>query len=267
MSLKSPILHAWDKLVDVYVASQKEEFHPDYKKDPEQFRMLMRSEIRIEREMKKYFKDLSIQRIPGLIDWGKYSLNKKANDYDFLTSEWDGENLILKVLLSKALSDALTAGGMSGEDELGINIGWTDKFPPAIKFLNNYSLKLAKGLNDVTKERVKEVIKQSILDGDEITIASQKIADVIDDPVRARMISRTESVRAFSEGRLTVGREIGAEYKGWSATLKRCELCSYLDGQSVKIDDGFKDLQGAEIKSAPRHPNCRCLVRLYMKKP
>lgn len=253
-----------DALIDLYMASDGEEFHPEYRKNKKLFRRLMLAEIRTKRMLVKYFENQS-KRVSKLIDWSIYE-PKKASISDFITARWEDEKIILRILLSEALKEAIVAGGKSTEEETKIDIGWGVNYNPAITFLEKYTIKLSGQITDTTVSRIKKSLSSSIEQGLNIKEASKKISDIIDDPVRAKMIAQTESVRAYSEGRLAVAEEIGAEYKQWSATLERCELCGHLDGQIVKIKDSFSDLNGKEVLAPPRHPRCRCLVRIKFKK-
>jgi len=68
------LIEASYALSNIIVASENrhEDFSKSYKKDKEAFSQLIASGIKLERLLKKYFRDLSVQ-IPNEIDWSNYS--------------------------------------------------------------------------------------------------------------------------------------------------------------------------------------------------
>lgn len=73
---------------------------------------------------------------------------------------------------------------------------------------------------------------------------------------RARVLARTETIRAYNEAQLNSYEQLGAMgvkvEAEWSAAEddRVCSLCEPLDGVVMSIDEA----RG----SIPRHPNCRC---------
>ena len=250
------------KLHNLYVAKASgEEFHPDYKKHPKLFNKLVRSDLALERELGKYFNSLAKQRLKDYINWRQYDVDiLHASITDWVTADWSPERLLLKVILTKTLTDALEAGGELTELDTKIDIGWTAQMPTASEFMRKYTLKLAGALTDVTIDRVKNSLATSFDLGEGQAEAVKRLLDVIDDPRRAATIAHTEAVRAFAGGRLGVAAEIGADRKRWDATVGACEICAPMDGEVVGLDESFSSGDDAP----PAHPNCRCLVNILM---
>ena len=81
---------------------------------------------------------------------------------------------------------------------------------------------------------------------------------------RARMIARTETLRALNESRVAAIREAAAHglvdpetaVLVWVASPDACPECAPHDGETAPIDEGF------EFGGPPLHPNCRCAVTL-----
>jgi hypothetical protein len=249
------------KVANTFAASVSgEQFHKGYKKYPKLFTLLTRSDMATERELKKYFKGLTT-RVHDYINWQKYSVQlMQASPLDWITADWSPERLLLKVLLTKTLTDALEAGGNYTELDTNIDIGWNINDATASKFMTNYTLKLAGGLTDTTIDRVKASLANSFSQGFNNSQATEALLNVIDDPKRAATIAHTEAVRAFTQGRLAVAEQIGADRKRWDATGGACEICAPLDGTVVGLDDEFE----GSIDEPPAHPNCRCLVNILM---
>lgn len=238
-----------------------EQYHPDYQKNKNVFRLVVKSDRQMEKKMAEYLKGLA-GRLANQINWINYTNSLKAFDLKrFIDADWDGETLLLKVIITEALKDALIAGGNLTEEDLNIDIGWNGTSKPALDFLNKYSLKLAKDLTDTTVKKVKASIETSIDNGEDQQQAVKRLMDIIDDPKRAATIAHTESVRAFSQGRLAVAEEVGADRKQWKTTFNPCPICQPLDGDIVKLDKSFEN----EIDAPPAHPNCRCIIRILMK--
>lgn len=237
-----------------------EEFHKDYRKEKSIFRNVVRTDTELENQLTSYFKDFA-SRIEQYIDWNAYQGEAlTASIKDFILANWDEEALNLRVILTGTLVFAITAGGNLLEKETGIDIGWSSKEHPAIEFLNKYTVKLAKQLTDTTEKRIRQSLALSIQNGESQTQAVSRLASVIDDPKRAARIAHTETVRAFSAGRMEVARQIGATHKMWDATVGPCPLCQALDNKVVSLDELFD----GEYDAPPRHPNCRCLVKIFM---
>ena len=85
---------------------------------------------------------------------------------------------------------------------------------------------------------------------------------------RAYTIAHTERAMAYEYGRYQHTKDLIAEgllpmqKKTWSAARNEstCGRCLYLHGQTVPIDDSFKESDGKEIFLPPLHPLCRCAV-------
>lgn len=258
-----------DEGVDIYLAAlDGEPFHPEYKKYPDLFKRLIRADLRTEREMKKYLKDFAL-RINRDMDWDEYNRRKASiNLDDFIEIDWDEEAINLRVILSKTLVDAVVAGGESIMRDKGIPDDWDDSSPPVIKFLREYTFDLVKGLNNTSRDRLRESLTTSLELGESTDEAVDRINDVINDPRRAATIARTESVNAYSNGREQVGIRIGADRKGWDAFVGKttCVRCrDGLNGQVVKIDQNFKStVDSWEGPGPAAHPGCRCHKKIYM---
>lgn len=242
-----------------------EPFHEEYKKNKETFRLLVKSELKTKRLFKAYFKNLSV-RIMDYIDWVKYQ-NKvlSAGEIDnWIDLDWDGETVDVRVNLTQGLVDALRAGAQSAEDEFNIPTDWTPTSTAFNDYLRDYVVSLSGDLVDTTIDRITSAIKTSLSNHETVAEATKRISDVIDDPKRAEMIARTESIRAFAAGREEAGAIMGASHKEWYATYKACPICGAMDGQQVKINEEFK-YQDLRFLRPPGHPNCRCYIRLIFK--
>jgi len=136
----------------------------------------------------------------------------------------------------------------------------------ALDFLVNYNLQL---LGNVTREladNIKQQISVGIVTGDSIAKIGEKIGGVITDPKefrlagktvfktaqrRVEVITRTEALRAFGQGRSKFYDGIGVKRVVWVTTgdERTCPECGPLNGKEFLIE---------ERPPIPRHPACRC---------
>lgn len=244
-----------------------EEFHPDYSKDKDIFRRLVKSDRQLESGLNKYFSGLS-SRLLDSANWSAYEI-RVANVVDDLfdqmvTVSWNDEVLSIKILITKALKEAIIAGGNLTEKETKVDIGWNANAPTAIDFIDSHGLSLAKRLTKTTEEKIKSALKLSLNNGEKTSEAKKRINEIIDDPRRSATIAHTEAVNAFSMGRLETARQIGADRKEWHTTIKPCEICRPMNKQIVKIDESFLTGLGDKVDAPAAHPNCRCAVRILM---
>lgn len=250
-----------EELVALYHASELpgEEYHPGYKKNMDIFRKIARSDMETESEMGLYF-EKQAKRVIKNTDWDAYEV-RKASLLDMVTVKWVDDKLNLTLLLGKTLVDALEAGGEFTQIEQKIDSGWSSNDAPAVEFLNKYTPKLAGNLTDTTIDRIKSSLKYSVTNGESTAEAKARLFKVINDKKRAASIAHTESVRAFTGGRLLVGYEYGADRKRWDTTSKPCAICAEQARKgAVPIDKPFSN----GIWATPAHPNCRCLIKLLL---
>jgi SPP1 gp7 family putative phage head morphogenesis protein len=79
---------------------------------------------------------------------------------------------------------------------------------------------------------------------------------------RARLITRTETIRALNDARLAAYQQAqlhglvdGAAELVWVASPDACPVCSALDGTTSPVMAGFAE-------GPPAHPACRCTIDL-----
>ena len=109
---------------------QGEQFNPRYFKDPENFKKMIRADVKIERVLVKYFRSLG-KRLEDKVDWFDYQSRAFKGSLVQPESQWKGEVLTLEVLITESLEGAFEAGGLSAEKQVGFNIGFTAKQPAA----------------------------------------------------------------------------------------------------------------------------------------
>lgn len=247
----------------LYSAADGEQFAKGYRKYPKVWRLVTASDMALEKSLLSYFRKLS-KEVATNINWYEYEQRvnkvKQASVLDFITVNWTEQSLVVKVLLVKALRDAIEGGGSFVELETAINIGWTADNKYAQSFLQKYAVKLSGNLSKSTIELVKSSLDMSISLGESQSEATSRLSKVIANPRRAATIAHTETVRAFAGGSASVAAQVGVDRKQWDSTIGACPICAPLDGMIVALDKPFT----TGIFAEPAHPNCRCLTKFLM---
>ena len=110
------------------------------------------------------------------------------------------------------------------------------------------------------EETTLKAVRQTLANGFDQHKGWRQIADeltaVIDNPVRAEMIARTELSWAYTQGALHMYRSGGVAKVQWRANNDQrcCERCRAMHGKVYPIDD---------CPSLPMHPRCRCTYMPY----
>jgi SPP1 gp7 family putative phage head morphogenesis protein len=191
--------------------------------------------------------------------------------------DYDSWDIRLKALLDSKLQTLLAVGADEMAHQLGIAASWNVHNPESIKFLSNYTIRLAKQINGTTERTLRQIISDKIADGKTLREIRDDVQQALPDITRARaeMIARTETARAQEAGRHYQAQDAGAVRKVWSADAACCEFCAEVDGKTVDIESDFFS-QGDQIKLdddgpkmaldyedvgyPPLHPNCGCTL-------
>jgi len=163
--------------------------------------------------------------------------------------------------VNDVISEAYGKGMDEAEKQFQIN------FIPdgqKVDFLEKYTFDNIKGMNDEIAEKLRKELSQALLNGENITSIKNRVKDVMgiaED--RARMIARTEYVRAQNQGSLDGAKQSGLKLmKKWDAHLdsRTSTVCKDLDGVTIPLDDKFH-WKGKIFDAPPAHPNCRSVLQ------
>lgn len=236
-----------------------EPFHPTYLKDKENFRKLLESAMKLETGLKGYFSHLA-SRIQQGVDWTVYHQKIQGSVY---TSDifWEGEIIQLQTEFTDNTDIAFDIGASDGQQDMGLTISYDSKDPAAIEAIRTYTGQLAKDLTDTTHEATRQSILRSIALGETQEQAVKRLQQIINDPKRAAKIAHTETVRAYTEGKIAVGKEVGATQKMWrDGQSGACPICRSLNQQTVAFDDAFP----GGFNGPPAHPWCKCNMKVIV---
>jgi hypothetical protein len=202
------------------LATTEPDFAPNYYDYPDALSQLLKASARLKMELKRFNKRQA-EDIGLRVDLSHIH-QIKLDQFDklgiFIDFMWDEDAADLSTIFATHLPGTIAASGLMSWMEIGITIDFGPSDLPAQKFLERHVSRLAKDTTDVTRERVKNTIRQGLLAGKDREALEEDLADVFDNASRRRMIAQTESVLAFSEGRIQAEIEMGATEKRWPST-------------------------------------------------
>lgn len=133
--------------------------------------------------------------------------------------------------------------------------------------IKDFSLNRLREINDTTRAKMQDLLKNSLTEGDSIPQIASKLRQQFDvESYRAKLIARTESLRSSNFASYAVYSENGIEGKEYIATNDGRVRDEHLaaDGQVVRMDapftlgDGTKCMFAGQSGVAKHDCNCRC---------
>ena len=270
-----------EKLGRVILAAEK--WHKDYRKDPVSHGKLINAETRLERLLRKYFREFAEQRLPYMINWIAYNTEiqrvQAADDFKIDVLIEDGpfgnEDALLIQTLYDPVEAAVALGVASGEKVYSLDVGISrtsavvrqtareivaelvgKRLNKDGQIIDNPNAKFR--ISDKTRKDIRESLSTSIALGEDQTAATERLTRTVKDPRRAGTIARTEAVNSYQRGLLAMGQESGAVGKQWQS-VNPDDICGVNAAQGIiKLDERF----ASGHLSPSAHPNCRCTMRL-----
>lgn len=170
------------------------------------------------------------------------------------------------IIAAEELDSTLRASAGQEVKEITIQgVTFSVKNIAATEWLRAHVGELIKTLPQTTLDEVREVIVQVYEEKKSVEVMTREIAASIGDRKRARLIARTETLRAANEGQKKMWQEAksvglldSSDLQVWlvSADEKLCKKCEPYDGVTAPIGEEFDE------GGPPLHPNCRCTVGL-----
>lgn len=248
---------ALDALEELHVnVRAAEEWLDSYKRDPAIFRALVGYEGQLQTAVAEYLHDL-VPRAVGFIDWTVLKASGAPNADDPV---WDEERRLLTVAVLDLITEIVALGAVAGESEFEIPISFDSLHDAIMQAARKQVATLVRGATDTTRKLIRESIAQSIALGEDVNAATERLMNVIDNPLRAETISQTEPVNAYQKGYNLYAKQTGAISKEWDGLAGACQICSLLIGTTVGIDEMFVLPNGTELEHPAGHPRCRCSI-------
>lgn len=177
--------------------------------------------------------------------------------------DWSVEN----DLLYTAITPTLVAMAVeTGNQALAVLPGGVDPaviHEGALRFLKDYGFDLIKNINDKTAGVVREAVSDFLSTPGMTRRDLEDLLSPTFGPVRAEMISVTETTRALAEGEKIVSenlQKLGIQILDiWNTDNddKVCPICAPRNGKAR--GDGWVD-------DPPAHPRCRCWITHKVKR-
>jgi len=151
----------------------------------------------------------------------------------------------------------------------GIGIGGDlMNFPQAQEWIRQHRIEFserwAKSVGNHTNNRIRAQLAEGWRQNEGMEDLIGRVKNVYREAsdVRAEMIARTESNRAYSSANLEMARELGAATKFWiisGTPYSLVDVCSENDARgSIPMTGMFTDIDGLPIDGPPAHVNCLC---------
>jgi len=256
-------------------AEPGESYHEKYKKDRESFRKLINQEMKLEKTIRRFQKDLK-NHIPDLIDWQAYALGqaKMSGPEKWRELRQDLERRILT-----DLEPAFALGKKYGEAQFRVPSDISVDDP---KVQGAFRKRVANTANSVVKTfkkrlfaKLKTVLRKRTLEAEEFPGEpfndypfgftdefKTDLETVADDPSKANEIGRTEVIAAVAISLLLYAEVAGGKMKTWRTVGGAEEICRELEGKKVPIGEPFDSLVGPVDMPPDPHPRCRCYLDL-----
>lgn len=109
-------------------------------------------------------------------------------------------------------------------------------------------------LDATTLDRIGTALASGLDQGLSPSDIASEINDVLNDPLRAMVIARTETSNALNQAAISDYKDAGIEQIEWQGADPCEEICAPNDGEIITLGDTFSS--GDEYP--PAHPNCIC---------
>jgi len=208
-------------------------------------------------------------------------LNKKAWGDDMVN--WEEYNKGFSGELNKLLQLIIDEIGTEAYNAL-VNDGGFDPYALSIQsYINDTSLKVAKGVNAETEKQIRATLASGIRDNEGISELKARVSQVFGSAstYRAYMIAVTEVATAQNTADVEAWQQTGVvEGKEWYTARDEitCEFCGSMDlkykqltenffmkGDAHVVNDHIMKLDYRDIGEPPLHPHCRCTVLPVLK--
>jgi len=132
----------------------------------------------------------------------------------------------------------------------------------AMNYANKHTATLIKGLNDETRDLMRQTIENAVKEKRGIDGLARDLRKTFDDmsKVRSQVIARTETCDALENAFMDRAKDMGVSGKEWIVT-DPCPICEDNgNAGAIALNDAFPS---GDLRP-PAHPNCRCALAPVM---
>ncbi|MET4003865.1 hypothetical protein ABIB48_002603 [Arthrobacter sp. UYCu511] len=261
MATRQELLKAREELhVAIHAA---EEWQDSYKASPDTFAKLLKLEAALETATGEYLHELA-SRAPKYVDWSKLPEPIKADAGPVFNNDdavWLYEEQLLTAAVIDLITELIATGAIAGEHLYGIPMGFNTLDEAIMQAARLHVATMVRGITDTSRKLIRESVAKSIALGENAHEATIRLMDIIDNPIRAELISQTEPVNAYQTGLKHYASSTGAKRKIWDGLVGACPLCvSAINQGEIDIDAKFTLSDGREVDRPACHPRDRCGV-------
>lgn len=250
-----------EKRVKTFTAEQKTAFWWKFEKAAKS------QEANLERAMKRYFQaqqDKVVKKLEAVL--GEKTVKENSED--------DIERIVSEVDEQKKLSDTLKSfwvegarqGNVIAAEALGEGIAFDLILPEMLEWIKTDGAELVKGINNTTKEGLRETLAEGIQEGESIPKLRDRVSEIMNiaKSTRATTIARTETHGSVTRGTFKSYDKAGVEQKEWLATrdTRTRDSHRHIDGERKALDEPFSNGLQHPGGAGPASEvvNCRCAL-------
>ncbi len=165
----------------------------------------------------------------------------------------------LKELSDNTVREMFQKGWDKSEETLNRNVMMNQE---VVEVLKDHTFSNIQGMTDEIVDDLRQELQRGFINTESLTQLKERVTKVFDvGEDRAVMIARTETNRAENQGSLQAMKRSGETMtKTWLTHKddRTSAICNRLDGQTVGLNEKFKDNATGQIfDSPPSHVNCR----------
>jgi SPP1 gp7 family putative phage head morphogenesis protein len=217
----------------------------------------------LSKAVSKYFKAQQGRYLKAFDKSCLPAVSKDIDDIDDI--DWDEEDSELSKAMTAYYIAAAQDGVEAAESVYSLDIDWDLLSPAVTKWIETYGLKAAKNINETTKQKLRDTLKEGTESGESNPKLRDRIKDVYSEAStsRASLIARTETHNAYAQGNYQTYKKAGATKKQWLSAQDGRVRDSHadMDGEITAMDGSFSN--GLEYPGDPAGDpaevcNCRC---------
>lgn len=207
--------------------------------------------------------------------------------HDDLIEQWIGTHdepgALIKLVYAgmaagnEAVLNNLPADYRAALRDIDIQIQWDLISESARDFVKGYSFDLIRNLDKTTQDRVRKALDNYLKAQQSLDELEEALGQTFTDPVRAKRIAETESIRAYNRGAELRWQQVGVTHARWMSVRdsKVCPICGRLQGVEAAFTDGAEHPGGQAVNeetnetvdaenykgnryNPPAHTGCRC---------
>ena len=179
---------------------------------------------------------------------------------------WDDERIKLFEILFPIISSSTVKGAVGGIELFGLaelGIDFTLVNQAAIDFAATHTADVVAQITDTNVRAFVDAFNPWLESGEPLSALTETLLGSYN-PVRAEMISVTETTRAFAKGNKIAWKESGlVEGQRWQTAqdeLVDDEICRPLHNTVVPLDSAW-DTPVGSLEEPPAHVRCRCWLQ------